>query len=598
LLGRPMVLRIGGRATHQTMYGAILTLISLSLTFWSGLGYFSDFLDHSKPSIVESSTETYNFPKMELGSDGIAPIFLLMLNNEVITASEIQKYITIMVYSFKRNLDDSVEPNKFTLLNPSVPCNQLSAEKLTRMYPYSHVDDEAFLNGFQKDSICIDPQPEMFFVQGRLSDRFRHTILIDVLPCGLENCAEIQPTDSLALILVNPSFSFEPNDFNRPIKSIPKFNPILTLNPKSHTRFEHLLKRNLVYDSTGIFRKESLTKNYTTIDEVIKVVNTRDESFQRCFPGFYCEPYLTIEYKATGSSVKTVRVYKSLLDTLASIGGMNKVISMAVGIVYALLHFFASGNLLVRGIFELREETISAYLRTLGINPKTSDPKLVGRVKREFSRCAKSIIDDHLDVFTLVKEISRIRLIADMLLHPGLRKVETFISLSEELKRISKDHSTRNTKKTVSTHASNQVIGIESNEKTASNLSFEQEIDLILKSSKSTEWKKHPEDKDLDVFNNAEIDEQPFAAQPFQPPQLNLAISIKDSTSFLAKKLHESRQTWIEACLKPAEASEMINRPKAATLGNSLDNPHHHLPIQLNESMQRITKKRLRLAIN
>ena len=75
---------------------------------------------------------------------------------------------------------------------------------------------------------------------------------------------------------------------------------------------------------------------------------------------------IEIDYQSTGSSVKTVRVYKSLLETAASIGGVNKIISMVFGLVYALLHYFISKNLLVTGIFNLDSENMSSYLRFIG----------------------------------------------------------------------------------------------------------------------------------------------------------------------------------------------------------------------------------------
>ena len=116
---------------------------------------------------------------------------------------------------------------------------------------------------------------------------------------------------------------------------------------------------------------------------------------------------------------------------------MNKVISMVIGVAYAVLHYFTSKNLLVKGIFNLSNESksIASYLQSARTGLVVKDPKLLRKVKQQLSSCAESIIDHHLDVFTLVKEISRMRLITDMILSPCQLKVEPFISLSQEMKK-------------------------------------------------------------------------------------------------------------------------------------------------------------------
>ena len=436
-LGSPMSLRIGGRSTHQTMYGAVLTLLSLGLTVWSSVGYFYEFYDQTKPSLIVSNREAYNFPKIDMSADGIVPSFFFLYNGEFIPPAEVQRYVSIKVFSYVRNTEDQVQPAKLTELNAVVPCGLMSKDKLNRLYSYSAVDDNAYKQIFSSSGICIDPPPEMHHVQGRLSDNYRRTFQIRVGPCERTDCINFYRSGFLSIVFSNPSFSFEPTDYENPVQSIPKFNPIFTINPKSSTIYEFLLKTNLVYDSTGIFRKEELRRNYSSIHEEFSVDSARDESILSCVPGSYCDPFFIIEYQATGSSVRTVRVYKSLLETFASIGGVNKVISMVIGVAYAVLHYFTSKNLLVKGIFNLSNESksIASYLQSARTGLVVKDPKLLRKVKQQLSSCAESIIDHHLDVFTLVKEISRMRLITDMILSPCQLKVEPFISLSQEMKK-------------------------------------------------------------------------------------------------------------------------------------------------------------------
>ena len=66
ILGEPVSLSIAGRDTHQTYFGAILSLIYLGLTCWGAYLIILVFLDTSSPSVVQTVQESYDSPEIDL----------------------------------------------------------------------------------------------------------------------------------------------------------------------------------------------------------------------------------------------------------------------------------------------------------------------------------------------------------------------------------------------------------------------------------------------------------------------------------------------------------------------------------------------------
>ena len=565
-LGAPVSLRIGGRATHQTVYGAVLTLASLALTVWSSVGYLSGFSDLSKPSLVESSQESYAFPKMNLTEDGIAPTIMLMSKNKFVPAAQVGAFVTIRVISLLRDTADLAQPSKMTLLDGVVPCSQLSRDKVSRLYGYANVEDDSYRTGFAEFSSCIDPPAEWHFVQGRLSDNYRHTFRVTVTPCERKDCVDAKLMADLSIDIINPLLSFDPSDFARPVRSLPKFNPVFFVNPKSKTKYEYLLKRNLIYDSTGVFRTETLRMNYSTIDEVVSTVNVRDETVTRCIPGVACEPFLTIDYLSTGSSVKTIRVYRSLLETAASIGGVNKIISMVVGVVYAVVHYFSSKDLLVKGIFKADKQTLASYLRFVGLKEGASDPLTLRRAQKLFSSCAEAIIDHHLDVFTLVKEISRLRLLTGLLLPPSLLQVEPFISLAQEMRSRRARAKSRGQSATSVPDDSRRVVADES----PSGRTFEQTAEQVLASGAARAWERTEPPGTSDKISGAIRGGCPDCGAGNSPQQGPTSVE-RCSFAYFERKLLESREAWREESSIAELHSRSTKQPPATSLFNSFE---------------------------
>lgn len=174
------------------------------------------------------------------------------------------------------------------LLDGVAPCTQQSRDKVSRLYGYANVEDESYQTGFTEFSSCINPPAEWHFAQGRLSDNYRHTFRITITPCERKDCVDAKLMTNLSIFIINPLLSFDPSNFAHPARSLSKFNPVFLVNPKSKMKYEYLLKRNLIYDSTGVFRTETLRMNYSTIDEVASTVNVRDETVVRCVPGVAC----------------------------------------------------------------------------------------------------------------------------------------------------------------------------------------------------------------------------------------------------------------------------------------------------------------------
>jgi hypothetical protein len=245
----------------------------------------------------------------------------------------------------------------------------------------------------------------------------------------------------------------------------------------------------------------------------------------------------------------------------ASIGGMNKVISMIVGAFYLCFHQFASKHILVKEIFKIDCQTKSSWLQFLGISLDAESKKKRKAFHSRLMNCAESIIDHNLDVITLVKEISRMRLMLNVIMTQPMIKVEPFLTLTEELKVAEKKAAVKANSALASQKAA--TLGPQQLQpKKSSSVSFEQAIEEffpegcepsknhINHSSPNNEW--HTDQHNEQGGN---IDRGSSANQITES-----AKSKSNCLTIFQQMLQDSRNVWVEEldlrCVVPDPLSQ------------------------------------------
>ena len=123
----------------------------------------------------------------------------------------------------------------------------------------------------------------------------------------------------------------------------------------------------------------------------------------------------------------------SLTEVFASIGGMNKIITMAVGWVYFLVHWFLSRKLLIKTLFNLDPASLGSWLKFVLPEAQAADKNLVACFQKSVNECAGSLLEHSLDLVTLVKEFGKVNLLFDLLFSPETKIIDPFLCLSREL---------------------------------------------------------------------------------------------------------------------------------------------------------------------
>jgi hypothetical protein len=128
MLGKPIPLRIGGRESHKTVHGAALTLLIVSLTVWSVVGSFNSYYDTTQPAVVVFQEEAYNYPRINLGDDGIAPIFVVMAGQNLIPPDQVGRYANFRASAVVLNPKGEPAAVETIELTKVMPCSQIRKE--------------------------------------------------------------------------------------------------------------------------------------------------------------------------------------------------------------------------------------------------------------------------------------------------------------------------------------------------------------------------------------------------------------------------------------------------------------------------------------
>lgn len=238
ILGKPIPLRIAGRESHKTLHGAVLTLLIVSLTSWSIHGAFQNYFDTRHPNVIAFQEESYTYPRINLGSDGISPILVITEGQNLIPPDQVKRYVNINVSAIKLNPRENPGTAQTTTLGEAIPCSQIRKETAETTHNYSEVQDQLFHTVFDSAALCLDPPQDAFFVEGKMSDFDRQVIRIEVRPCEGPDCFDISLLSPIEIVVVNPFYSLRPSEYHKPVQKIPRFGPAIVLSMTTKTIYD------------------------------------------------------------------------------------------------------------------------------------------------------------------------------------------------------------------------------------------------------------------------------------------------------------------------------------------------------------------------
>ena len=438
ILGEPVNLSIGGQDAHQTYIGAILSFFYITLTIVAIVKIAMDYFDTTNPSVVQTTQESFDFPKIDMFENEIVYSFYLFDENQApVLPSQAYRYFTGVAVLFESVYDPSditySTANRKTTLIPMIPCYELSQEKIDSLYSHVKKDERAMLS-FMKYGICLDPPKDKYYVKGRITDIEFSMPTVYIQPCqsSLNDCMSGALVAKAKLYTLGSKNSMDVSNFKNPISPVPTAFNMFSLNPTINLMTRLELKKNQIIDSSGFLFPEKVGKNYADIQSMTQMPDYRDSSIVSCPPNSdinTCPPYNTIQMTSSGTTVTIERSYKGLLESFGDVGGIKEVILIVVVFIYSFYHPSSQINEIVKKVYRT-DEYMDEYVNFIKSGDGTSKSKVEERkIQENLEKTARRTVEEQLDVVSLIKEMNKLNMIVDILIDDKTKQISQLYCL-------------------------------------------------------------------------------------------------------------------------------------------------------------------------
>lgn len=401
-----------GRGNHSTWLGGLLSILVIATTTFFVIVFFSKWYDTSSPMITEVREFVAEYPENNLYDMKYFSYYTLFYQNQPVPPEEIPRFLRIGLSSYKVRMDEN-----FQFYNESRDFNYVACSEPWISGFYSNLEETNISKRiFDNYSICLNftrSDREFLAVKGRVIDEQFSSIAIKISPCQPGDGIECMPADTLPscyLIRANIRYSFDPSNFNTPIKRISTFEDKLTIDPSRITDTRNNIGLVEIYDNRYDMIGDSLKESY------LEVVKSNTFTFDK-----YDEsPYAIIQFFSSGSIRKIYREYVMLLDTLGNIGGVFDIF------MFIALTLYWCKDSMYKTF--MREELFNQDLEDISrFFPSMKRNEMVGLID--------DMIENRKDANQFMSDLNQLELLLKAILKPQHRALIPLVLLKEEEKK-------------------------------------------------------------------------------------------------------------------------------------------------------------------
>lgn len=469
LMAPKIQFKVAGERGIKTVFGFLLSICYIASLLTFSYVILKPYWYKENPIITSQLIEGSDYPKMSLDKSGAFPVIYLLINQAVnVPARNVLNYITPKFfkkkYHLKRNEDGTTSVD-FKIIDMEVKaCGDLSPEVYDKYY--KDYEKTKFFKTFAKDyGLCVEANPEESYVQGGGGIGNVEIVSFEIFPCTLPTgCVPPDIVKQLGIIFSTPGVSSDYSNHEKPIESTINADNYYYLNPLMMQKYQNKFEETEIYDNDSIFTSDKLKFKFHSIYKTLMNNRVREASQTQCtmeeMKTFKCRPYMDFDFMSSGRKTIVLRSYKSLTTTLSRLGGINNLLLLFY-LTLNLYHIrYGRKFILVGKVFEF----FSKKNRGRCLNSKSSlysssllDSKEVSNElkpkenlteedllyemldKKEnqakFMKEAKKLINENLDVVTLVREISHLKVLTRMLMKDYQIKLLPLLALSINTKQ-------------------------------------------------------------------------------------------------------------------------------------------------------------------
>jgi hypothetical protein len=461
MMARPITFNVGGRKGIQTYFGLFMTASYAFTLVTVSYMILLTFLDTTSPQVMQQTSEDSKYPVFDLAKNHILPSFFLALDDATpIPASQVLKYITPRYY--KADIETITNPDGTSASTaklvdmPMVPCEQIwQNETLATHYGFFNETNDYFKSTSVKNGYCAKIVPEALTVYGGGSESKRGITMLDFLPCTLPSgCATLPELKRLSIYLMMPSISLNLSNKAEPIQYYVLKDSGIQINEQMKQLYHYRLSHTEINDDAGFLSKYEKVGSAASLMAPKINSGSRNPAQISCtaldLANRACVTYMRVQIMSSGVNTKINRSYKGVIKTISEIGGINSFTFIFFLYSSYLFGYLNQKSAMARIVFDfleskkalfdiLNSKQQSTELPLEGTNLTEGNPKVISKSiaanqfkqrKKQLEEEAYMVIQNNLDIITIVKEINNLRVLTHLLMKKRHRRLAPLVSIA------------------------------------------------------------------------------------------------------------------------------------------------------------------------
>ena len=223
-----------------------MTLMVIIVIMAALYSTIEDLIFSPKPEVSISTKYFEKHPKVNLYDEelglGLAVVDQI---KGTLQLEQVARITTIKAYIELTTIDlETGAPNLERALEiPYKPCGQVKDQRLIKHF----FKDERIKQISMIYGICpeLTGIAEKYFIESKTLDPPMYSLSVYLYPCSLPNrqdCASIQDISRTQIYFTSMKKAFDPNNHTHPISTVPEFDGVLRLDPRSTKIMANLVK--------------------------------------------------------------------------------------------------------------------------------------------------------------------------------------------------------------------------------------------------------------------------------------------------------------------------------------------------------------------
>lgn len=455
-------LTVDGNSRFQTKRGATCTLLAyfvfLSAAFYMVIDFQKRKVLGSMSNTLQIAVEEYDNNKMDVAKSKLMPLIKpgAFWNDKVFDPEQIYSLEFEYLFYHEHAINSGGHQEATNYTTKFTNCSRLSDHILRKYY----IDRSLFKIDLY---YCVDVEKiedahaalyrnngYKFVPPLTISHSKSNTLKVKVLPCNRDlnaKCAQLNETrrdqfltgtnsaDHFSIVSVMTLVNLE--NYENPLRfSIVGGDRAVRLTKSGGYRFATSLSPTYIKDELGFPFSKNISgsfasKTETTLPAVGGFIPlTCSEATKRdakLCPSYYENNININEDKGIVKLISIQRKFKTLSEVVSEIGGMYSGIWLGVSFIYSLLFEGVGKYNIVEKMFGLKEAIICFCIKRLTRRSMGIDGSSYLVTPRVF-KAAKAVIEESLDVYSLVQQLALLKLFLNFAFNKeskksGLRKL-------------------------------------------------------------------------------------------------------------------------------------------------------------------------------